>query len=122
VTRSSATSTRPRKRLSTRSFFFVSTEMTGVGDFNNAGREWRPKGELELVRTHDFKGKEQGTGQGDPVRHLRPRRRHGLVQRRHRQRYCPVRGREHPLMVGAPGLSALPERDDPHDHRPLQRQ
>lgn len=25
-----------------------------VGDFKNAGREWRPKGEPELVRSHDF--------------------------------------------------------------------
>ncbi|MGL4554606.1 MAG: ISAzo13 family transposase [Gemmataceae bacterium] len=25
-----------------------------VGDFKNAGREWRPKGEPEEVRTHDF--------------------------------------------------------------------
>lgn len=25
-----------------------------VGDFKNAGREWRPKGEPEAVRVHDF--------------------------------------------------------------------
>ena len=25
-----------------------------VGDFKNAGREWRPKGEPEEVRVHDF--------------------------------------------------------------------
>ena len=31
-----------------------------VGDFKNGGREWRPKGEPELVRTHDFKDKELG--------------------------------------------------------------
>ena len=31
-----------------------------VGDFKNAGREWRPKGEPELVRTHDFKDKTLG--------------------------------------------------------------
>ncbi|MCA1681453.1 MAG: ISAzo13 family transposase, partial [Actinobacteria bacterium] len=31
-----------------------------VGDFKNAGREWRPQGEPELVRTHDFKDKELG--------------------------------------------------------------
>ena len=29
-----------------------------VGDFKNAGREWRPKGEPELVRVHDFKDKQ----------------------------------------------------------------
>jgi hypothetical protein len=26
-----------------------------VGDFKNAGREWRPKGEPELVRVHEDK-------------------------------------------------------------------
>jgi len=31
-----------------------------VGDFKSGGREWRPKGEPELVRTHDFKDKELG--------------------------------------------------------------
>jgi hypothetical protein len=31
-----------------------------VGDFKNQGREWRPKGEPELVRVHDFKDKELG--------------------------------------------------------------
>ena len=31
-----------------------------VGDFKNVGREWRPKGEPELVRVHDFKDKQLG--------------------------------------------------------------
>jgi transposase len=31
-----------------------------VEDFKNAGREWRPKGEPELVRVHDFKDKQLG--------------------------------------------------------------
>ncbi|MGH3001745.1 MAG: ISAzo13 family transposase [Gaiellaceae bacterium] len=31
-----------------------------VGDFKNAGREWRPKGEPELVRVHDFKDPQLG--------------------------------------------------------------
>ena len=31
-----------------------------VGDFQNAGREWRPKGEPELGRVHDFKDRELG--------------------------------------------------------------
>lgn len=31
-----------------------------VGDFHNAGREWRPKGEPELVRVHDFKDQQLG--------------------------------------------------------------
>ena len=31
-----------------------------VGDFKNAGREWRPKGKPVLVRTKDFKDKQLG--------------------------------------------------------------
>ena len=31
-----------------------------VGDFKNAGREWRPKGDPEPVRVHDFLVPEQG--------------------------------------------------------------
>jgi len=31
-----------------------------VGDFKSAGREWRPTGEPELVRVHDFKDKQLG--------------------------------------------------------------
>jgi hypothetical protein len=31
-----------------------------VGDFSNGGREWRPQGEPEEVRVHDFKDKELG--------------------------------------------------------------
>lgn len=31
-----------------------------VGDFKNAGRQWRPQGEPEEVRVHDFQDKELG--------------------------------------------------------------
>ena len=31
-----------------------------VGDFKNGGREWRPKGDPEPVRVHDFKDKQLG--------------------------------------------------------------
>ena len=31
-----------------------------VGDFKNAGREWRHRGDPEKVRTHDFEDKELG--------------------------------------------------------------
>lgn len=31
-----------------------------VGDFKNSGREWRPKGDPERVRTHDFRDKDLG--------------------------------------------------------------
>lgn len=33
-----------------------------IGDFKNAGREWRPKGNPEKVRTYDFQDKELGKG------------------------------------------------------------
>ena len=31
-----------------------------VGDFKNGGREWRPRGKPEQVRTHDFRDKDLG--------------------------------------------------------------
>ena len=31
-----------------------------IGDFKNGGREWRPQGEPEIVRVHDFKDKQLG--------------------------------------------------------------
>jgi hypothetical protein len=36
-----------------------------VGDFKNAGREWRPQGDPEQVRVHDF----LGAGPGRALRH-----------------------------------------------------
>jgi hypothetical protein len=33
-----------------------------VGDFKNGGREWQPKGNPDLVRTHDFEDKTLGKG------------------------------------------------------------
>jgi len=33
-----------------------------IGDFRNAGREWRPEGEPELVRVYDFLDKNLGKG------------------------------------------------------------
>ena len=38
----------------------VDTKKELVGDFKNAGREWRPQGEPEEVRVHDFLTKELG--------------------------------------------------------------
>ena len=37
-----------------------------VGDFKNAGREWRPQGDPEDVRVHDFLIKELGRGNYPP--------------------------------------------------------
>jgi Rhodopirellula transposase DDE domain len=33
-----------------------------IGNFRNSGREWRPKGSPQRVRTHDFRDKELGVG------------------------------------------------------------
>ena len=90
-----------------------------VGDFKNAGREWRPKGEPELVRVHDFKDKQ--LGKAIPYGDLRPRRRRGLGQRRDRPRHRPVRGQLDPQLVGAPRPAALPQRHHAADHRRLRR-
>ncbi len=38
----------------------VDTKKELVGDFKNTGREWRPQGEPEAVRVHDFLIKELG--------------------------------------------------------------
>ena len=43
-----------------------------VGDFKNAGRQWRPKGRPEPVRVHDFLIPEKG--KADSLRGLRSRR------------------------------------------------
>jgi len=56
-------STRPRKAALAAGQPVISVDTrrkSSSGTFKNAGLEWRPKGEPELVRTHDFKDKELG--------------------------------------------------------------
>ena len=48
-----------------------------VGDFKNAGREWRPKGEPELVRVHDFKDKQLGKAIPYGIYDIQPQTRAG---------------------------------------------
>ena len=92
-----------------------------VGDFKNGGREWRPQGEPEEVRVHDFLDKD--LGQGDPLRRLRHGRQRGLGQRRHRPRHGAVRGREHPPLVAARWAErAIPNATRAADHRRRRRQ
>jgi len=85
-----------------------------VGDFKNGGREWRPKGEPEEVRMHDFVI--PGAGTGDTLRRLRPGRQRGLGQRGARPRHGGLRRGEHPALVAGRGASALPPRPPPADH------
>ena len=80
VTRSSGTSTRSPNARSTAGQPVISVDTKKkelVGDFKNAGREWRPKGQPELVRDARLQG--QAAGQGDPLRRLRRRLRSGWV-------------------------------------------
>ena len=85
-----------------------------VDDFKNAGREWRPKGEPELVRVHDFKDKQ--LGKASPF---------GVYDIAADQGWVNV-GVDHDTAQfavnsirgwGAPRPGALPERHPPADHR-----
>ena len=38
----------------------ISPQKELVGQFKNAGQEWRPKGQPERVKVHDFEEAEQG--------------------------------------------------------------
>ena len=80
-----------------------------IGDFKNEGREWRPQGQPENVRVHDFKIPE--LGRAAPLRRLRHGSEHGLGECRDRPRYRGVCRGEHPSLVvlnGAAGLSSGP--------------
>src|SRR5512135_536964 len=72
-----------------------------VGDFKNAGREWRPKGRPRL-RLRDPRARPGHALWG--VRHG-PRRR--LGERGDGPRHGGVRGGEHPAVVGLDGAGAL---------------
>jgi len=51
-----------------------------IGQFKNAGQEWRPKRSPRKVKTRDFV--DPDSGKGIPLRTLRHRSRHGLGERR----------------------------------------
>jgi hypothetical protein len=75
-----------------------------VGDFKNAGREWRPKGEPEAVRIHDFL--------------IRGHRREcRLGQRRHRPRHGQFCGQRYSPLVAVDGGRPLSQRQASHHHR-----
>ena len=68
-----------------------------VGDFKNAGRELRPKGQPEPVRVHDFVIPELGKAVPYGVYDIADNA--GWVNRRHQPRHRGVRRREHPPLV-----------------------
>ena len=85
-----------------------------VGDFKNGGREWRPKGEPELVRVHDFKDKQLGKASPYGVYDIAADQGWVNVGVDHDTAQFAVnsiRG-----VVGAPRPGALPKRDTPADH------
>src|SRR5208283_5712270 len=61
-----------------------------VGDFNNAGREWRKQGDPEEVRVHNFLIKELGRAAPYGIYDLAANA--GFRQRRDRQRHGGLRG------------------------------
>ena len=91
-----------------------------VGNFKNAGREWRPKGSPETVQVHDFL--DQGERQGHPLRGLRPRPQRRLGERGHRSRHRQLRRADHPPLVADDGTAALSQGPIPADHRRQRRQ
>ena len=79
-----------------------------VGEYENGGREWRPKGEPVAVNVNDFPDKE--ARQSDPVRRLRHRRQPRVRGRRDHQGDRRLRGRVDPRLVAAARQAALPRR------------
>ena len=79
-----------------------------VGDFKNGGREWRPQGNPEQVRVHDFVIRDRRARQGDPVRRLRPapRTKAGSASASTTTRPA-FAVRDHPPLVAAHGRGRL---------------
>ena len=91
-----------------------------VGDFKNAGREWRPEGDPEPVRVYDFIIPR--TRPGHALRDLRHGPQRGLGQRGDGPRHVGLRGGEHPAVVGLDGSSPLPRGQEAADHRRRRRE
>ena len=85
-----------------------------VGPFENAGREWRPRGHPEPVRVHDFPDKALGKAIPYGVYDLIPRRR--LGERRRRSRHGIVRSGDVAAVVAADGLRLVSGRGPVVDH------
>jgi hypothetical protein len=72
-----------------------------VGDFKNAGREWRRQGQPEEVRVHGLP--DQGTRPGGSPWRLRSRQQCRLGERRRHPRHGGLRGPDDPPRVGGIG-------------------
>ena len=90
-----------------------------IGNFKNAGTDYRPKGEPSRVKVHDFEDKTLGKGRS--LRRLRRDRQRGMGQPRDHVGHRRVRGCFDPLLAGAPGAAALSRRDGVDHHGRLRR-
>ena len=90
-----------------------------VGDFKNAGREWRPKGDFEDVRVHDFLIKELGRAVPYGVYDLAANE--GFCRRGRRRRYGGFRGADASRLVDGSRLHQIPQRQTPRHHRRRRR-
>ena len=90
------------------------------GDFKNAGREWRPKGQPEPVRVHDFLIPEQGKAIPYGVYDLT--RNAGWVSVGIDHDTATLRGPDDPALVAEDGPPALSARALAAHHRGRRRQ
>ena len=79
-----------------------------VGDFKNAGREWRPQGDARGSSRARFCHPRARARRA--LWRLRYRRQRRMGQRRHRPRHRGVRGQRHSKLVEAHGARALSQR------------
>jgi transposase len=86
-----------------------------VGEFRNAGRTWRPRGEPVEVNVHDFP--QLGHGKAVRLRRLRYCAQSGGRQRRGEPRHRGVRSREHSPVVAAGRPAPLSRRAPTPDLR-----
>src|SRR5271165_383295 len=90
-----------------------------VGDFKNAGREWRRQGDPEEVRVHDFLIKDLGRAVPYGIYDLAANA--GFRQRRRGQRHGELRGSHDPPMVARDRAHSLPARAPSGHYRRRRR-
>jgi hypothetical protein len=90
-----------------------------VGDFKNAGRDWRKPGDREEVRVHDFLIKELGRAVPYGIYDLAANA--GFRQRWDRQRHGGLRSSDDPPMVARRRPCSLSARAPPGHHRRRRR-
>jgi DNA-binding phage protein len=90
-----------------------------VGDFKNAGREWRPEDDFEEVRVHDFLIKEPGRAVPYGVYDLAANA--GFCERGRRQRHRRLRRPDDPPVVERGRPRHIPRSQTSRRHRRWRR-